>query len=155
MTTPSRRLEGVTACLSKAGLAEGTNAHTIKTAAPNGAGIDFAINGYAYHLADADNIAMTACAVQPDLYTCLYAIDVDSAGTLTITKGTQVLTANLTGGQAVLAEPAFVADQARVGLMKIVTSGGTFTSGTTDLSAAGITATFYDTIGSITRPRTS
>ena len=36
-----------------------------------------------------------------------------------------------------------------------VTNGGTFTSGTTDLSAAGVTATFYDTIGSLVQPRTS
>ena len=54
-----------TLCLSKAGLAEGTNAATIKTAAPNGAGIDYAIEGILYHKADGDNVAMTVSLIAP------------------------------------------------------------------------------------------
>lgn len=146
----------LTACLAKAGLAEGTNAATIKTAAPNGAGTDFAINGYAYHKADTDNIAMTALAVQPALYTCLYGVWINAAGTVLLNKGTQVLTADLTGGVEVLKMPAPVADYCLLGLMKIVTANAaTFTSGTTDLSASDVTATFYDAAGYPARPRTS
>lgn len=156
MTTPSRDLEGVTACFGKAGLAEGTSANTIKTNAPNGAGTDYAINGYGYHKADTDNIAMTALTVQPDLYTCLYGVDIDASGTVSMVKGTQVLTAALTGGDAVLKQPAKVDGKCRLGMIKIATSGGTFTCGSTDLSAAGVTATYYDFVGGgPVQPRTS
>lgn len=151
----SRLLEGVTACFSKAGLAEGTNANTIKINAPNGAGIDYAIDGIMYHKADTDNIAMTALAVQADLTTCLYGIDIDSAGAVSICKGTAVTTTELSGGQSVLQPPDPVASTCRIGLMKIVLSGGTFTSGTTDLSGTGVTDTFYDVCGGLVRPLSS
>lgn len=129
-------------CFSKAGLAEGTNANTIKTAAPNGAGIDYSVNGVLYHKADTDNIAMTACAAQADLSTCYYLITINAAGTVVITKGTE----KLTDGGVFTADdlPAQPDDSCVIGLMKIVTSGGTFTSGTTDLSGTGVTDTFYD-----------
>lgn len=153
---PNERLKGITACLSKAGLAEGTNANTIKTVAPNGAGIDYAINGYLYHYADTDNIAMTALAVQAADTQCLYGIWADDAGAISLTKGTEVTTVALDSGDAtVLKLPADVADKCLIGLLKIVTVAVTFTSGTTDLSAAGITDTFYDVIGGPVRPRTS
>lgn len=150
---PNERLKGITACLAKAGLAEGTNANTIKTNAPNGAGTDYAINGIGYHKADTDNIAMTALAQQAALTTCLYAVWLDSAGTVSMTKGTEVLTAKLASDEAVLAIPADQDGKAMIGLIKIATAAATtFTSGSTDLSAAGITATYYDTIGGPVRP---
>ncbi len=148
----------LTACLSKAGLVEGTNSATIRINAPNGAGIDFAIDGIIYHKADTDNIAMTALAAQADLTSCLYGIWIDAAGTVVMTKGTEVLTASLTGGQEVLKMPARPSGTTRyclIGLMKIVLSGGTFTSGTTDLSGTGVTDTFYDVAGMPPRPFTS
>jgi hypothetical protein len=150
----NERLKGITAALSKAGLAEGTNAACIKTNAPNGAGTDFAINGYAYHKADTDNIAMTALAVQAADTTCLYGVWIDSAGTVSMTKSTEVASAAV-GVSAVLKLPDDVADKCLLGLMKVVTVAVTFTNGTTDLSAAGITATFYDVAGGPTRPRNS
>lgn len=146
------RLHGTTAAFSKAGLAEGTNAGTIKTAAPNGAGIDYAINGIGYHKADTDNIAMTALAVQADLYTGTYGIWLDTSGNVSITKESAVLTADLTNDSAFPKLPVMLADKCLIGIMKIVTSGGTFTCGTTDLSAAGVTATFYDCMGGPVRP---
>jgi hypothetical protein len=153
---PSERLKGITACFSKAGLAEGTSANTIKTAAPNGAGIDFAINGLAYHKADTDNIAMTALAAQAALTTCLYAVWINSSGTVSLTKGTEVTTASLTSGTNVLKPPADEADKCLLGYMKIaLANAATFTSGSTDLSATDVTATFYDAIGGIVRPMTS
>ena len=89
-------VRGGTLCLSKAGLAEGTNANTIKTAAPNGAGVDYVINGVLYHLTDADNIAMTALAQQAELTTCIYLVCVNAAGDVSIVKGTEVTTADIT-----------------------------------------------------------
>lgn len=131
-------------CYSKAGLAEGTNSATIKTAAPNGAGVDYAINGLFYHLADADNIAITAAAVQADLTTCLYLVQVNAAGTVSTVKGTEVLTADLVNGKKGLHWPQPTAGNCPIGAFKIVTSGATYTAGTTDNGAANITDTYYD-----------
>lgn len=136
---------GGTFCLSKAGLAEGTNANTIKTAAPNGAGIDFCIGGVLYHLADGDNIAMTACVAQPVLTTCLYTVSVNAALAVTVTKGTEVLTAALGDGNTAISWPSAPAANCVIGGFKVVlASAATFTSGTTDLSAANVTATYFD-----------
>lgn len=148
---------GGTLCLSKAGLAEGTNDATIKTAAPNGAGIDFAINGILYHKADTDNIDPTACAAQADLTTCLYLITLNSSGTLDTIKGTEVLTANLTAGTHVLEWPTPAADTCPIGAIKIATSGATFTVGTDDITddISSGTVTFYDLIAVPPAPLTS
>lgn len=131
----------LTRSCSKAGLAEGTNAGTIKTAAPNGAGIDYCIDGKFYHLADGDNIAMTACDEQAASTKCMYLASVDASGNVTLTKGTEVAD----GGDAYL--PDAPANEAVIGAIKVETaSTATFTSGTTDLSAAGITDTYYDLV---------
>jgi hypothetical protein len=135
---------GGTLCLSKAGLAEGTNAATIKTAAPNGAGIDYMIGGKLYHKADTDNIAMTACAAQADLTSCLYLVSIDASGNVKLTKGSEVVTASIGGGKSSLAWPKCPANECPIGGVRIDLSGGTFTSGTTDLSGAGVTDTWYD-----------
>jgi hypothetical protein len=142
---------GQTGCFSKAGLAEGTNANTIKIVAPNGAGVDFCIDGVAYHKADTDNIAMTALANQAASTTCLYLVTLNSSGTLAITKGNEVLTADLgvVGGSCQW--PAVPADVCPIGGFKLAldsTAGG-FTSGTTDLGAANVTDTYYDFLGGL------
>lgn len=139
---------GATQCYSKAGLAEGTNAATIKINAPNGAGIDYAIDGTAYHKADTDNLAMTPLAQQAVSTKCLYLVQIDSGGTVSLKKGDEVATADLTAGVAVLNWPLPDDDNCPIGAVKVATSASaTFTSGTTDLSAAGITATYYDFAG--------
>lgn len=122
-----------TACLSKAGLAEGTNAATIQIAAPNGAGIDFAIGGVLYHKADTDNIALTAAAAQADGTTCWYLICINAAGTVSSVKGTD---------DGDIPEPT--SGTCPIGAIKVVTDGGTFTAGTTDLGDAAVTDTYYD-----------
>lgn len=133
-----------TFCLSKAGLAEGTNANTIKTNAPNGAGTDFCIGGVLYHKADTDNVAMTACAQQAANTTCLYTVSINSSLTVTMTKGTEILTADLGDGNSNISWPAVPAGECVLGGIKIVLGATTFTSGSTDLSAANVTATYYD-----------
>jgi hypothetical protein len=136
-------LSGLTACLSKAGLAEGTNAATIAIAAPNGAGVDYAINGFAYHKADTDNIAMTALPAQAANTTCMYLIQINAAGTVSLKKGDEIPSADL-GVNGSVQCPIPDNDNCPLGMLKIVTGNVTFTSGTTDLSAANITDTFYD-----------
>lgn len=147
---------GGTLCLSKAGLAEGTNANTIKTAAPNGAGTDYCINGLLYHKADTDNIAMTALAAQAALTTCLYLVQANAAGTISMKKGTEVLNTDLAAGNAVLHWPLPDASNCALGFIKVkCANAATFTSGTTDLSATDVTATYYDVLVPPPAPLTS
>jgi hypothetical protein len=138
---------GATECFAKAGLAEGTNANTIKINAPNGAGIDFSINGVAYHKADTDNIAITAAAVQADLTKCLYLVQIDSDGTVSTVKGTEELTADLVSGKRVLHWPEPAANKCPIGAVKVENIAGTFTAGSTDLGAGTVTDTYYDFAG--------
>lgn len=153
LTEPRR---GGTFCLSKAGLAEGTNSATIKIAAPNGAGVDFAIDGVLYHKADADNIAMTALAEQADDTSCLYLVQINSSGTVSMKKGTEVTTTDLTTGDSVLEWPTPDSGNCAIGGIKIVMDGGTFTSGTTDITGGtGVTETFYDFFALPPAPLTS
>lgn len=121
-------------CYGYAGLAEGTGAATIKTTAA----ISFSINGVMYTKAITDNIAMTACAQQAISTYCLYLASIDSAGTVTLTKGTSAATDTAT-------LPATPANNVAFGYVKVVTDAThTFTSGTTDLSATGITGTYVN-----------
>lgn len=135
---------GLSGCLSKAGLAEGTNSATIQIAAPNGAGIDFTINGIAYHKADTDNIAVSAHAQQAVSTTCLYLVQIDSSGTVSTKKGVEQLTDDL-GDNLAVEWPQPDEDRCAIGGYKIATNASTtFTNGTTDHGAAGITDTYYD-----------
>ena len=122
---------GFTGVLSNAGLAEGTNSATIQIAAPNGAGVDYAINGISYHKADTDNIAMTALAVQAANTTCLYLVQIDSSGTVSMKKGTAVSN----GTDDALVWPTPDANNCALGGYKVVNAGSSFTNGTTDLGS--------------------
>jgi hypothetical protein len=138
---------GGTQCFSKAGLKIGTNtAATVDTAAPNGAGIDYAINGTYYHKADTTDMALTAAAIQPVLTRCIYLICLDSAGNLSSVKGTAQTTLDLLAGNAVLHWPTPVVDTCPIGAIKVETLvAGTFTAGTTALTAgATLATTYYD-----------
>jgi len=149
-------LRGGTACLSKAGLAEGTAANTFKTAAPNGAGMDFSIDGFGYHKAEGDSIAFTAAATQADLTSCLYLVCLNAAGTYSTVKGTEVLSADLASGAKALTWPKPAAGTCPIGAIRVDTSGGTFTAGSTDLGAGTVTDTYYDFVGGMpTAPLTA
>jgi len=140
---------GFTGSLSKAGLGIGSTPAELSIAAPNGAGVDFAIAGIAYHLADDGTVAMDAQAVQADLTTCLYLVLLDSAGALTVVKGIEVLTADLAAGITVVQFPDAPADLCPIGAFKVVTSGGTYTGGTTSLADGAVTDTYYDFGGGV------
>ena len=139
---------GVTAAFAKSGLAEGTNSGTIKIAAPNGAGVDFAIKGIAYHKADTDNIAVTAHAAQAVLTKCLYLVQIDKDGTVSTKKGNEELTADLTAGKRALHWPAPDVGCCPLGGYKVaLANAATYTNGTTDHSASDVTVTYYDFAG--------
>ena len=140
---------GQTAAFGKAGLVEGSNANTIKIAAPNGAGLDFGIDGNAYHKGDTDNIAMTALANQALSTSCLYLITINSSLVVVIVKGNEVLTVDLGVIGGSLQWPIPAADVCPIGGFKIELDSTVdgFTSGSTDLGDARVTGTFFDFAG--------
>ncbi len=141
----SELAKGGTMCLSKAGLAIGSgDAKDLDIAAPNGAGVDFAINGILYHKADAADIAITAATAQAVSTSCIYLVTLNASGTLATVKGTEVLTADI-GVTKKLDWPEPAADTCPIGAVRVDTNASTtFTAGTTNFSAAGITDTYYD-----------
>lgn len=135
---------GFTGCLSKAGLTSGTAGATIDIAAPNGAGVDYAIDGICYHAADATSVAVTAHAQQAVSTSCLYLVQIDSSGTVSTKKGVERLTADL-GDNLSLQWPEPDEDRCPIGGYKIALNASTtFTNGTTDPDDAGITDTYFD-----------
>ena len=127
-----------TRALSRAGLAEGTNANTFQIAAPNGAGVDFCIDGIVYHKADADNIAFAAASghtpqVHADGQTRVYLIQINAAGTVTYKQGSSA-------GECPLPD----ASNCALGAIKVVSAGAAFTPGSTDLGAGTVTDTYFN-----------
>ena len=140
---------GFTGCFSKAGLAVGSTSTGVAIATPNGAGVDFAIDGIAYHKADAGSVAISATSVQAVSTSCLYLVELDASGALSTKKGKEELTADL-GVSATLQWPAPSADKCPIGGFKVALNASTtFTGGTTALDAAGVTDTYYDFLGGI------
>ena len=140
---------GGTMVLSKAGLAIGDGSKLgTQCAAPNGAGVDYAIKGLIYHLADATtDVPLTAATAQGLLTTCLYAICINAGGTRLSVKGTPVLTAELAAGTVALTYPLPPVDYCCLGYVRMaVTTSYNFTAGTTALDATGCTATYIDVI---------
>lgn len=149
---------GGTLCLSKAGLTIGDGAKTgTACAAPNGAGVDFAIKGIVYHLADAaTNVPLTAAPAQGLLTKCLYAICINAAGARLSVQGKPVLTADLVAGNKVLQWPLPPDGYCVIGYVKIETEdAANFTPGTTALDANDVTDTFYDVLVPPVEPLTA
>lgn len=146
---------GGTICLSKAGLAIGSAPQKGKINAPNGAGVDYAINGILYHKADTDDCILFTGLTQIDATTCIYLVQLDSSGTVTVVQGTAVLTAELSAGAAVLVWPTPTASKCPIGAIKLAMSGGAFTGATTSLADATVTDTYYDLVAVPVSPLTS
>jgi hypothetical protein len=144
MLNLSEQVKGGTFCLSKAGMAEGTGDATVKINAPNGAGVDFAINGIMYHKADTDSIDPTSCTEQALGTTCLYIFTLNSSLTLDTIKGTEIANANV--GNDPVQWPDPVANTCPIGGMKIATGTTAFQVGVDDITddVGTGTITFYD-----------
>lgn len=146
--------KGGTFCLSKAGLAEGnSDATDIDIAAPNGAGVDFVINGVLYHKADAQDIVVnaqdedgTTVSQQADDTKCIYLVQLNSSGTVSTVKGTEVDVDSdgdpLAGQPLRCPQPS--ADNCPIGYIKVLTDGTAWTIGTDDLDNGSITVTYVD-----------
>ena len=138
-------------CLSKAGLAIGSgDVKDLDIAAPNGAGVDFVIDGKLYHKADAADIAVvvtdedgSVVSTQAADTTCLYLVQLDVSGNLTTIKGEEVDTDELTAGSATLKYPVQTEDTCPIGAVKIVTDGVTFLCGTDNFSKSDVADTYY------------
>jgi hypothetical protein len=122
--------------LTAAGLAEGTNANTFKTVNT----LAFTADGVFKSKGATDNIAFSSGAtVVPASSACLFAVWINASGTVSTTQGPIVASTDE------CPVPATVGGLALVGLIKVVTDGSTtFTAGSTDLGASGITDTYYD-----------
>ena len=148
---------GQSASFTKAGLGIGSTPAELSIAAPNGNGIDFAIDGIAYHLVDDATVAMSAMSVQAVSTSCLYLVEIDSNLALTTKKGVEVLTTDLGVVGGTLQWPVPSADKCAIGGFKVATNGSTtYTGATTDLDVGGITDSYFDFIGGIPlAPQTS
>lgn len=135
---------GGTACFGKASLAIGSTATGISIASLSGAGIYYAINGVMYYKADAATAAVTVHDAQAADTKCIYLVCLDSSGTVSSVKGTEVLSTALAAGTAVLEFPTPVADTCPIGYFTMTTVDVTFTTGTDNLTASGCTAAYAD-----------
>ena len=123
--------------LTAAGLAEGTNANTYKTTAT----LAYTSNGVFKSKGATDNVAMTSTAgTVPPSSAALYAVWIDASGTFSNSRGPVVAS-----GDPCPVPTAPANNLTLVGLIKVVTDASTtFTPGSTDLGAAGVTDTYYD-----------
>jgi len=151
---------GLTMALNSGGLAEGTNANTIQIAAA----INYIIDGQFYSKAITDNIAISYSG--PTVYqaaaggiqavnggftggvngsTRIYGIFLNASGAVSILPGPIVDNVELAAGRISLQWPDAPAGVCPIGGLRIALTAGTaFTPGGTDLSASGVTDTFYN-----------
>jgi len=138
---------GGTFCMSSAGLVIGDGAKTGPAiAAPNGAGIDFVIDGRFYHKADAATVLpLSAGTTVPVLSKCLFLMCVDVDGNVTSIQSNIELTTDLAAGNAKLEWPVPTEGLCPFGAVKVqTTNAATFVPGTTALDAGDITETYYN-----------
>ena len=122
--------------LTAAGLAEGTNSATFKTTNT----LTYTSNGVFKSKAATDNLTFTAGTALAASQACLFGVWITAAGTVSTTQGP----INAAGDPCPVPTQV-TAGTTLVGLIKVTTdSATTFTPGTTDLGATGITDTYSD-----------
>lgn len=145
MDNLSEQVRGGTFCLAKAGLAIGGTTSKAKILVPDGSnGLTFAINGKVYYVASADNLVTLTGDVQTALYSNLYLVCINSANTITVVQGDEVLTTSVAAGTAPLNWPVPTADTCPIGAIRVDAGAGSFTPGTTALTGGTVTVTYYD-----------
>lgn len=135
--------------LGNAGLAEGTNANTYKTSNI----VHYRVNGLGYTKAATDNVAFAArsgttfTALGNSKVSCFFVL-ADTSGNLVMRQSAvrDAATAQ-TYVPGAFEWPAEEDGYAVLGAIKVVTSAsGTFTATSTDLSASGVTGTYFNAI---------
>ena len=142
---------GGTFCLSKAGLAIGGTATKAKIAAPNGAGVDFCIDGKLYHKADTDDCILFTGLTQAANTTCAYFVCLNASGTVSVVQSDEVDATLYAGGDVVIPLPDIGSDVCPIGYI-LLTVTAAFTGATTELSAATVTDTYVDLFAMPSRP---
>lgn len=162
---------GPTMAMNSGALAEGTDANTIQIAAA----VNYLIDGRFYSKAITNNVAISYSG--PTVYqaaaggiqavnggftggvngsTRIYGIFLDAAGAVSILPGPIVDNVELAAGRIALHWPDAPAGVCPIGGLRIaLTAGTTFTPGGTDLSASGVTDTFYNLAGMPANPLTA
>ncbi len=135
---------GGNVCLDKAGLVIGGTTAKAQIAAPNGAGVDFVINGIAYHVADADDLVTLSGDDQTALHTNVYLVQINKTGTISVVQGKEVLSAALTAGRVTLTWPVADEDYVAIGAIKVAAGASEFVPGTTALTGGTVTVTYID-----------
>lgn len=151
-----------TKALTAGGTAKGTAAGSIKTVNT----VTYMHDGILRSKAATDNIALTGAAFTGQ--TVFFLLSADKSGNLTVSRGlgsaeslpSGVAAITNTAGQVVAPPGEIPAVPLATGqngdsqpncpfaIIKVVAAGGTtFTPGTTNVDAAGITTTFYDVSG--------
>jgi hypothetical protein len=123
--------------LTAAGLAEGTNSATFKTANT----LTYTSDGVFKSKSATDNLTFssghTALAASQ---ACLFGVWADASGNITTTQGPIGA-----AGEVCPVPGTNATGTTLVGLIKVTTDASTtFTAGTTDLGASGITDAYYD-----------
>jgi len=122
--------------LTAAGLAEGTNSATFKTVNT----LTFTNNGVFKSKAATDNLTFSTGTALANSQACLFAVWINASGTVTTTQGPIQA-----AGDPCPVPTAAASNLTLVGLIKVTTSSAaTFTPGTTDLSASGVTGAYSD-----------
>lgn len=138
-------LGGMTLCLSKAVTAVGGTATKVKFTAPNGAGIDYAVNGELQHKAEADDVWTLSGTALTYSEMCIFLLCLNAAGTASIIQGDIVKAEDVYNGLKTVEYPPVTADVCSVGAVLVETNSDTaFTPGTTSLAASGVTDTYFN-----------
>jgi hypothetical protein len=140
----AEQLRGLTACFSKAVCGIGGTPALARFTAPNGAGVDFSINGIMYHKADADDVWTLSGDDVPINSECIFLLCLNASGTMSIVQGESILTADLTNGSKLLKWPQHDVDVCPIGAVRVTTTSTVFVPGTTSLAEGATVDTYYD-----------
>lgn len=138
------QLRGLTACLSTATCGIGGTPALARFTAPNGAGVDFAIDGLMYHKADADDVWTLSGDDIPINSECIFLLCLNASGTMSVVQGESILTADLSSGKKVLRWPAAGDTVCPIGAVRVTTTSVVFVPGTTSLAEAATVDTYYN-----------
>ena len=140
----AEQIRGFTGVLSKATCGIGGTASLARFTAPNGAGVDYGINGLSYHKADGDDIWTLSGDDIPINSECIFLLCLDVDGTMSIVQGEIITTADLASGAKTLKWPQPGANVCPIGAVRVTTTSVVFVPGTTSLAEAATTDTYYD-----------
>lgn len=125
--------------VSKPGIAIGSTTANVSNVA-----FTYTINGVQYSKAAvAAGVAPGNDVIPQNLYGAV-ALDIDSAGTVTIAEAAANATGYASAALAIAGIPAVAADKVRMGTVTAIKTDGAFTFGTTALNAANSTVAYTD-----------